>query len=301
MKVKVAVVQASPILFDKYKTIQKIGEQIEEASKETPQLILFPEAYIPAYPRGLSFGTVVGDRSPQGRDVWLRYFDQSIEVPGEECTQLAKMAKKANAYLVIGVIEKVSTGTLYCTMLYFSPNGKLIGKHRKLKPTAAERIIWGEGDGSDLNTYDTEIGKLGGLICWENYMPLARTWLYQQGIEIYLAPTADQRVSWQHTMKHIALEGRCFVLSANQYVTKADYPTDLPGEDIRHMPEIMSNGGSVIIDPLGETIAGPVWGKEGVLNAELDMTLIRKARMDFDPVGHYARNDVFELINKVAE
>ena len=167
-----------------------------------------------------------------------------------------------------------------------------------LKPTAAERIIWGEGDGTDLMTYDTTIGNLGGLICWENYMPLARTWLYQQGIDIYLAPTADQRVSWQHTVKHIALEGRCFVLSCNQYVEKSDYPVDLPGEDLSKLPEVLSNGGSVIVDPLGETLAGPLWGKEGILHAELDMNDLKRARMDFDPVGHYSRNDVFELKNK---
>lgn len=298
MKVKVAVVQSAPVLFDKYKTIQKIAEQVAEASKENPKLILFPEAYIPAYPRGLSFGTVVGDRSEKGRDMWLKYYDNSIDIPGDECVELAKIAKKARTYLVIGVIEKVASGTLYCTMLYFSPNGKLIGKHRKLKPTAAERIIWGEGDGSDLNTYDTTIGKLGGLICWENYMPLARAWVYQQGVDIYLAPTADQRVSWQHTMKHIALEGRCYVLASNQFVTKADYPSDLPGEDVSNLSEVMSNGGSVIIDPLGETIAGPLWGKEGILYAELDMDLLNKARMDFDPVGHYARKDVFDLKHK---
>lgn len=298
MKVKAAVVQSAPVLFDKYKTLQKIADLVEEASAESPDLILFPEAYIPAYPRGLSFGTVVGDRSSDGREVWLKYVENSIEVPGDECLELARIAKKAQAYLVIGVIEKVSSGTLYCTMLYFSPNGKLIGKHRKLKPTAAERIIWGEGDGSDLTTYDTTIGKLGGLICWENYMPLARSWVYQQGIEIYLAPTADQRVSWQHTMKHIAMEGRCFVLSANQYVTRDDYPSDLPGEDISKLPQVLSKGGSVIIDPLGETIAGPVWEKEEILYAELDMDMLNKARMDFDPVGHYARKDVFELKNK---
>ncbi|MGB3468761.1 MAG: carbon-nitrogen hydrolase family protein [Cyclobacteriaceae bacterium] len=298
MKIKAAVVQSAPVLFDKFKTLQKIADKVEEASAQSPALILFPEAYIPAYPRGLSFGTVVGDRSQEGREMWLRYVENSIEVPGDECIALAKIAKKAKAYLVIGVIEKVASGTLYCTMLYFSPNGKLIGKHRKLKPTAAERIIWGEGDGSDLMTYDTTIGKLGGLICWENYMPLARSWVYQQGVDIYMAPTADQRISWQHTMKHIALEGRCFVLSANQFVTRDDYPTDLPGEDIDKLPQVLSNGGSVIIDPLGETIAGPVWGKEEIIYADLNMDLLSMARMDFDPVGHYARKDVFELKNK---
>lgn len=178
--------------------------------------------------------------------------------------------------------------------MYFNNEGTLVGKHRKLKPTAAERIIWGEGDGSDLEVYKSEFGKISGLICWENYMPLARTFLYEKGVQIYLAPTADQRDNWQHSLKHIAVEGRCFVLGCNQYVEKKDYP-DLPGEDISEFGEIMCKGGSVIVDPLGNTIAGPLWDKQGILTAELDMSLIAKAKLDFDAVGHYARNDVFKL------
>ncbi len=292
---KVSLIQDAPVLFDLKASLDKVGALLEEANKEAPDLVLLPEAFLPAYPRGLGFGTVVGSRSADGREVWLRYWENSLTVPGPTVAQLGELARQFHCYLVIGVIERGESGTLYCTMLYFDNEGNLLGKHRKLKPTAAERIIWGEGDGSDLEVYPTPFGNIGGLICWENYMPLARTHLYQQGVEIYLAPTADHRDSWQATMRHIATEGRCFVLGSNQFVKKSDYPTDLPGENIEAFPEVMSRGGSVIVDPLGQVIAGPLWDEPGILSVELDLSLIAKAKMDFDPVGHYARDDVFEL------
>jgi nitrilase len=186
---------------------------------------------------------------------------------------------------------------LYCTLLYFGPDGQIIGKHRKLKPTASERLIWGEGDGSTLTAIDTPLGKIGGLICWENYMPLARMSMYGKGVEIYLAPTADQRDTWQATMRHIANEGRCFVLGCNQYVTKDMYPADLQDHpELKEMPEVMCRGGSVIVSPLGNVIAGPLFGEEGILYADLDMGEITRSKVDFDVVGHYARPDVFQLL-----
>ncbi|MCA9922451.1 MAG: carbon-nitrogen hydrolase family protein, partial [Anaerolineales bacterium] len=206
---KVAVVQAAPVLFDKPATIAKTCALIQEAATQSVNLILFPEAFIPCYPRGLSFGTVVGSRSPAGRKTWQRYWDGAVDVPGPDTAVLGAAACDANAYLVIGVIERdsiYSGGTLFCTMLYFGPDGTLLGKHRKLKPTAAERLIWGEGDGSTLTAIDTPFGKIGGLICWENYMPPARMAIYGKGVELYLAPTADSRDSWQATMRHIACE-----------------------------------------------------------------------------------------------
>jgi nitrilase len=198
------------------------------------------------------------------------------------------------------VIERdtdTSGGTLYCTLLYFGPDGSLLGKHRKLKPTAAERLIWGEGDGSTLTAIRTGFGVMGGLICWENYMPLARMAMYGQGVELYLAPTADSREVWQATMRHIALEGRCFVLGCNQFVTKAMYPDDLEGiEELESQPEVMCRGGSVIVSPLGEVLAGPLYDEEGILYAELDMGEVVRGKFDFDVVGHYARPDVFKLV-----
>jgi len=279
--------------------MDKLEKLVVKHASKGAELILFPESFIPGYPRGFSFGTVIGKRSAAGKKLYAEYHKQSIDLESSDLTRLEKIAKKNKIYLVIGITEKQhDNGSLYCSMLYLSPKNGLLGVHRKIKPTGTERLIWAESDGKDLVTFDTKVGKIGGLICWENYMPLARTWVYQQGLDIYMAPTADQRVSWQHTMKHIALEGRCYVLSCNQYVTKADYPNDLPGEDVNKLNEVMSNGGSVIIDPLGETIAGPLWGQEGILHAELDMEFLRKSRMDFDPVGHYARNDVFNLKHK---
>ncbi|MEQ8712672.1 MAG: carbon-nitrogen hydrolase family protein [Cyclobacteriaceae bacterium] len=288
---RVSLIQDSPVLFDRAATLDKVRSLAATAAKEKPDLMLFPEAFIPAYPRGLTFGTVVGSRSEEGRETWLRYWKNCIQVPSDETRILGEVAKEHGTYLVIGVVERGDTGTLYCTILYFDPTGNLIGKHRKLKPTAAERVIWGEGDGDDLDVYDTPIGKIGGLVCWENYMPNARMKLYQQGVEIYCAPTADHRDSWQHTMRHIALEGRCFVLGCNQYVKKSDYPP-LPGEDYSTFPDIMSRGGSVIVDPLGNLVSGPLFDERGILTADLDMDLIAKGKMDFDVAGHYLRKDI---------
>ena len=298
-QIRVAVVQAAPVLFDRDATIDKVQDLTAEAAAKGAELVLFPEAYIPAYPRGLSFGMVVGSRTGEGRATWERYWQEALPVPGPGFEHLAAIAGDNNVFLAIGVIEKdteFSGGTLYCTILYFGPDGSYLGKHRKLKPTGAERLIWGEGDGSTLTVLDTAWGKVGGLICWENYMPLARMAMYGKGVEIYLAPTADARDTWQASMRHIACEGRCFVLAANQYVTKAMYPADLPGiTELDSQPEEMSRGGSVIISPLGKVLAGPLFGEEGILVADLDMSEIGRGKLDFDAVGHYARPDVFQL------
>ena len=295
---KAAVVQAAPVLFHREATVEKACNLVKEAAREGAKLILFPEAFIPAYPRGLSFGSVVGSRTSEGRELWKLYRDNAVDIPGSTTEQLGKAAQEANAFLALGVIERDSRskGTLYCTLVYFGPNGQLLGKHRKLKPTAAERVIWGEGDGTTLTVLDTGIGKIGGLICWENYMPLARMAMYNHGVEIYLAPTADTRETWQATMVHIALEGRCFVLGCNQFLTKDMYPPDLPGgEDLEKQPQVICRGGSVVVSPLGKVMAGPLWDKEGILYANLDLAEAARGKMDFDVIGHYARPDVFDL------
>jgi nitrilase len=298
-RLSVAVVQAAPILFDHDATLAKTCRLVAEASRQGARLILFPEAFIPAYPRGLAFGTVVGGRTPEGRRTWEAYWRGAVEVPGPATEAIGEAARQANAYAAVGVIERdrdFSGGTLYCTLLYFGPDGRLLGKHRKLKPTAAERLIWGEGDGSTLTAVPTEFGTVGGLICWENYMPLARMAMYAKGVGIYLAPTADARDSWQATLRHIACEGRCFVLGCNQFVTKAMYPGDLVGvEDLADQPDVLCRGGSVIVGPLGDVLAGPLFGEEGILTADLDLGEIPRSRFDFDVVGHYARPDVFQL------
>ncbi|GAB4374451.1 MAG: carbon-nitrogen hydrolase family protein [Calditrichia bacterium] len=298
LKFSAAVVQAAPVLFHKKATIEKARRLVAEAAKQGARLVLFPEAFVSAYPWGLFFGTRVGGRTAEGRKTWQLYWENAVDVPGEETRRLGEAARKANVYLAIGVIERnpASRGTLYCTLLYFAPNGELLGKHRKLKPTAAERFIWGEGDGTTLTTLDTELGKMGGLICWENYMPLARMAMYQKGVEIYLAPTADERDCWQSTLRHIACEGRCFVLGCNQFLSKEMYPKELPGiNDLKDEPQTLNRGGSAIISPLGEVLAGPLFNREGILTAELDMSEIVRSRFDFDVIGHYSRPDVFEF------
>ncbi|MEH7376614.1 carbon-nitrogen hydrolase family protein [Neobacillus drentensis] len=298
--VRVAVIQAAPILMDLNATLEKSVKLIREAGERGANIVVFPEAFIPAYPRGLSFGTVIGSRTEDGRKDWYRYWENSIPVPGEATEILGEAAREAGVYLIMGVIERDSEnsgGTLYCSVIFIGPDGSLLGKHRKLKPTAAERIVWGEGDGSTLPVFDTPYGKIGALICWENYMPLARAAMYAQGVQLYFTPTADARESWQSTIRHIAMEGRCFVLSCNQYVTKDMYPEDLACyDDLKSAPEVMCNGGSAIVGPLGEYITEPVWGKEDIIMADLDMKQIAYSQFDFDPVGHYSRPDVFKLL-----
>jgi len=296
-KLKTAVFQAAPVIMDGPATVEKTVGLIHQAAAEGAGLIVFPESFIPVYPRGLSFGFVVGSRSEAGRRDWQRYYENSVLVPGPETEKIGKAAREAKAYVVIGITERDRINrTLYCSVLYFGPDGALLGKHRKLKPTGSERLIWGEGDGSTLSVIDTPYGRLGGLICWENYMPLARAAMYQQGVRIYIVPTADSREVWQSTMRHIALEGRCFVIGCNQYVEKNMYPSDLEYlHDLDTQPEVMCSGGSCIVDPYGEYAAGPLFGKEGMLLADLDLGALTRTALDFDPAGHYDRPDVFTL------
>ncbi|MHA2250526.1 MAG: carbon-nitrogen hydrolase family protein [Candidatus Kariarchaeaceae archaeon] len=298
--VRVAVIQAASAIMNRDKCIEKVAEFTKKAADQQVKIVLFPEAFIPAYPRGLNFGAKVGSRSDEGKQDFHRYSENSISIPSTSMDRLGEIAKENQVYLVVGLIEKdsqYSKSTLYCTIVYFDPAGNYLGKHRKLKPTGSERLIWGEGDGSTLTVIETPYGIVGGLICWENYMPLARTAMYAKGIHIYLAPTADAREQWQSTIRHIALEGRCFVLACNQFVNKEMYPQDLACySDLESSPEIMSNGGSAIIDPNGNYLAGPLYDGEGILVADLDLTLIEKTRYDFDVVGHYARPDVFQLV-----
>ena len=287
-----AVVQASSVFFNKEGSLEKTIQLTKDAVAKGAELILFPEAFISAYPRGMDFGAVVGSRSDEGREMFRKYWASSVDVPGPEVDLLTDTAQTHQVHLVIGVIER-DGGTLYCTVLFFSPDGYL-GKHRKLMPTASERLVWGYGNGSTLPVYDTSLGKLGAVICWENYMPLMRMTMYSKGIQLYCAPTADNRDSWHASMRHIASEGRCFVLSCNQFVRAKDYPTDLcPSDDPE---EILSRGGSCIVDPFGNFLVEPHFGSEAILTADMDMAEIARGKYDFDVVGHYARPDVFQLL-----
>jgi nitrilase len=289
---RVAVIQAATMLFDTEATLTKVGRLAGEAAREGAKLAVFPEAFVGGYPKGMDFGARVGSRTADGRDWFARYHASAISVPGPETDVIGGIAHDLAMHIVLGVIER-DGGTLYCTALFFGPDGALLGKHRKVMPTAMERIIWGQGDGSTLPVIDTEIGKIGAVICWENYMPSLRLAMYGQGIELYCAPTVDDRETWALSMRHIAFEGRCFVLSAVQYMTRDDAPDAAP---IDAAPgQVMIRGGSVIVGPLGEVLAGPVYDQEAVLFAEIDLSLIPRAKYDLDVVGHYARPDIFSL------
>ncbi len=293
--VKVCVIQDSPVFFHKEACLQKVEQLTEKYAKEGCQLLVFPESFIPGYPRGFSFGTVVGSRSDAGHKLYAEYHQNAVDVESEDLLRLEALAKEQQVYLAIGVTEKnIRSGSLYCSILYISPKAGLMGVHRKIKPTGLERVIWSEAGGDSLISMQTSIGKLGGLICWENYMPLARMAMYRQGVEIYLAPTADERPGWLATMQHIALEGRCFVLACNQYFEKNMYPEQYQ-KLVESDKPIMSRGGSVIISPMGEILAGPLYDQSGALVAELKLEDIIAAKLDFDVIGHYARPDIFEL------
>jgi nitrilase len=290
--VTVAVAQNRPAA-DPRSALEQIAHDAAAAAASGASLLLFPEATIGGYPRGSDFGAVVGSRSDPGREAFGRYADGAINVPGPITEELGAIAAAHRLYLVVGVVERGGS-TLYCTVVFLGPDGTLLGKHRKLMPTASERLIWGFGDGSTLTVLDTPLGRIGAVICWENYMPLLRAAMYAKGIEIYLAPTAGGRETWLPTMRHIALEGRCFVLSANQFACRSDYP-EVHGEVAPEDDAIVSAGGSCIIDPLGRVLAGPLFDRPGLLVADVDRQAIIRSRFDFDPVGHYARPDVFRL------
>lgn len=290
----VAVAQAAPIAGDTRATLRKLDLLAGEAATRGAGLVLFPEAFVGGYPRGLAFGCTIGNRSAQGREEFRRYWDAAIDVPGPVCLAIGESAARHRIHLACGVIER-DAGTLYCTVLFHGPDGALIGKHRKLMPTGAERLIWGFGDGSTMPVLDTPLGRVGAVICWENYMPLLRAAYYAKGIQIYLAPTADGRESWLSTMRHIAMEGRCFVLSCNQFARRADYPADYAEALGKDPARIVSRGGSCIVGPLGDVLAGPDHQGEAILTASIDLREITRAKLDFDPVGHYARPDVFRL------
>ena len=282
------------MIFDPERTLKKVDSLSTEAARKGARLVLFPEAFVSAYPRGMDFGAVVGSRTDEGREQFHRYWESSIDVPGPAVEALGRTAKKCQIYLVIGVIERHG-GTLYCTVLFFAPEGTYLGKHRKVMPTASERLVWGFGDGSTMPVFDTPLGKLGAVICWENYLPLLRTAMYGKGIELYCAPTADPRDSWIASMRHIAVEGRCFVLSCNQFNRQSDFPPEYGASFTGDPQGVVTRGGSCIVDPFGNFLAGPDFEGEAILTAEIDRAQIVRGKYDLDVVGHYARPDIFRL------
>lgn len=290
---RVAVVQAASVVFDREATLAKAEKLAAEAASKGAGLVLFPEAFISGYPRGISFGTVFGDRTREGREHFRRYWESSIDIPGPAIDRLAALAARLGIHLVVGVIER-ERGTLYCTAVFLDPEGYM-GKHRKVMPTAAERLVWGFGDASTLPVFDTPFGRIGAVICWENYMPLLRMAMYAKGVQIYCMPTADGRETWLSTVRHIALEGRCFVLSANQFARLSDFPADVKNELASKPDDVVCLGGSCIVGPLGNVLAGPDANGETILFADLDLDEVPRAKYDLDVTGHYSRPDLFRL------
>lgn len=288
----VAALQIGSLPGGKADTLEQILSYEAQIREARASVVVMPEALLGGYPKGESFGTQLGYRLPEGREAFARYFANAIDVPGSETEALAGLSARTGASLVVGVIER-SGNTLYCTVLFFEPEIGLVARHRKLMPTGTERLIWGKGDGSTLPVVDGKAGRIGAAVCWENYMPLLRTAMYAKGVQIWCAPTVDERELWQVSMRHVAAEGRCFVVSACQV---QDSPQAL-GIDVANWPaeRPLIAGGSLIVGPLGEVLAGPMVGERGLLCAEIDTDDLVKARYDFDVVGHYARPDVFEL------
>ena len=273
---RLALVQAAPVMFDKAASLKKALLWIEKSAAQGAELVVFPELFLPGYPFGMTFGFKVGSRDENGRKDWKLYYDNSVVCPGPETDALGAAAKKHGIYLSIGVSERDdTTGTLYNTNIMFTPDGALASVHRKLKPTGAERFVWGDANRGYFPTIDSPWGPLGSLICWENYMPLARAALYQRGVNIFIAPNTNDVDSWINTARHIGLEGRCYF--------------------INRLPEIVCRGGSCIVDPFGEFLTEPVWDREELIVADLDLGKAAAAKMEFDPCGHYARPDVLEL------
>lgn len=299
---RIAVVQSRPKLFDKEATTSHVVETVERIARNHPSdLIVFPELLVPGYPHGLTFGFVVGARLPEPQADWKRYYDASVVVGGPETEAMSAAAAKAHVWLSVGVSERDATSaTLYNTNLVFSPDGKLDAWHRKLKPTGAERLVWGDAQDRYFPISDTPWGPMGTLICWENYMPLARVALYQKGVTIYLAPNTNDIPEWQHTVRHIGVEGRCYVVNCAPYIRREDYPADLSElsqAEIAQLPDVVYRGGSCVVDPRGRYVPGgePLWDTDGVLYAELDMQRAASEKWEFDAIGHYARPDVLHL------
>jgi nitrilase len=287
--VRTACVQAEPVVFDRAGTLEKLSRLARDAAGEGAEIVLFPETFVPVYPsnrwaRHLAHGS-------DGTKIFARLLEQSVEVPGPHAAQLAGVAREHGIWLAVGINER-ERGTIYNSLLLYAPNGRLALHHRKLVPTNHERLVWGPGDGRGLETVDIGAARVGGLICWENMMPLARFALYERGVEIYLAPTADDSEDWHHSIRHIAREARAFVVSSCSFQRASSYPDDIP---LAEGDELLDRGGSAIVAPDGSYLAGPLWDEEGILYADLDPALLHAARQRFDPAGHYHRPDVLSL------
>jgi nitrilase len=295
--VRVACVQAEPAILDRAATLDKLADLTAEAKAQGAQLVVFPETFVPAYPSSAWAKFLAGWADPRAKGSFALLARESLEVPGPDADRLGEIARENEVWLVTGVNEHdpARPGTLYNSLLYHAPGGSLAVHHRKLVPTNHERLVWGQGDGEGLRAVETGIGRIGGLICWENYMPLARFALYESGVEIYIAPTADDSDAWQATLVHIARESRAFVVSPCHFQRGSSYPDDFPLREEIAGIDPLGRGGSAILAPDGSYLAGPLYGEEGILYADLQPQRLAEERQRFDAAGHYHRPDVLEL------
>ena len=278
---------------DTGEAVKSVAEIAAAAAGNGVELIVFPEALLGGYPRGAGFGAVVGDRSSVGRQEFLDYSRQAVTLPGPEIDELRVVARTASLHMVVGFIERVG-GSLYCAAVTIDPDGQVIGRRRKVMPTGSERLIWAEGDGSTLTVTPSRLGQIATAICWENLMPALRLNFYHQGVDIWCAPTADARDVQLATMRHIAVEGRCFVLAANQFAQAKDLSPSF-STSYADPEQVVCRGASVIVNPFGDVLAGPLTDGEGLLVADLDLDDVTRGRYDFDAAGHYSRPDLFTL------
>jgi len=296
---KIAIIQESPVFLDRKKTIEKAVKLVEQAASAGAELAVFPEAYISGYPAWIWRLRPGGDWGVS-EELHSRLLDSSVDIDAGDLELLCDAAKNNKISIVCGLNERdgvLSKATLYNTVVIIGAEGNILNRHRKLMPTNPERMVWGFGDGSGLNVVDTPVGRVGTLLCWENYMPLARYALYSQGVEIYVAPTYDSGEDWLGTMQHIAREGRCWVVCSGVAITNSDIPVDFPDRETLYpaAEEWINPGDSVVIAPGGEIVAGPMRKEKGILFAEVDSKRVAISKRDLDITGHYSRPDIFTL------
>jgi nitrilase len=295
--VTVACVQAEPVVLDRKATLDKLARLTAEAAGRGAEIVVFPETFVSVYPSSVWAKALAGWSDPRAKAAFAALAQSAVEVPGPAADRLGEIAREQGVWLVTGVneLDPARNGTVYNALLYHAPDGSLALKHRKLVPTNHERLVWGQGDGGGLRALETPLGRIGGLICWENYMPLARFALYESGVEIYLASTADDADAWQATLVHLARESRAFVVSPCHFQRASAYPDDFPLVELLAGHDVIGRGGSAILAPDGSYLAGPLYGEEGILYAELDPSRLHEERQRFDPAGHYHRPDVLRL------
>jgi len=295
--VTVACVQAEPVVLDRERTLDKLERLAAEAAGSGAGLVVFPETFVPVYPSSRWAKAFAGWDQPGAKETFARIAQESVAVGSPAEQRLGAAARELGIWLVTGVneVDPDRPGTIYNALFFHAPDGSLALHHRKLVPTNHERLVWGQGDGRGLQAVETGFGRVGGLICWENYMPLARFALYESGVEIYVASTADDGDAWQPTLVHIARESRAYVLSPCHFQHADAYPDDFPLRGEIDGAGLLGRGGSAILAPDGSYLAGPLYGEEGILYAELDPARVLAERQRFDPAGHYHRPDLLRL------